>query len=57
MENLQKKNVKIKYVKFYCVFGFGYWKDVYQKELIGISGVAYNFIVPFCRIQIAFLNK
>lgn len=47
--------LKTRHFTFCPIIGFGYWKDVYLKEKIGMEGVTYNFILPFIRIQWGYL--
>lgn len=42
-------------IKLQLIIGFGYWKDVYKKERVGMNGVTHNFIVPFVLIQWGYL--
>jgi hypothetical protein len=48
--------LKTRHFKFCPIIGFGYWKDVYTKEVSGVEGVAHNFILPFIRIQRGYLK-
>lgn len=48
--------LKIRYLKLCPVIGFGYWKDVYLKQKSGINGVTHNFILPFIRIQLGYIE-
>jgi hypothetical protein len=52
---MTQKILKTRYFKFCPVIGFGYWKDVYLKEKLGMEGVTHNFILPFIRIQWGYL--
>jgi hypothetical protein len=51
------KKIYINHVKFCLIIGFGYWKDVYKKDIVGIEGVAHNFVLPFLRMQYGYLEK
>jgi len=51
-----KRNIlKIRHFKICPVIGFGYWKEVYLKETLGVAGITHNFILPFIRIQYGYL--
>jgi hypothetical protein len=47
--------LRTRHLKLCPVIGFGYWKDAYVKEKIGIEGITHNFILPFIRIQFGYL--
>lgn len=52
--------MKIKHIKFSIfLFGIGYWRDTYdiKSEYAQIYGYAHNILIPFCRIQIGYLNS
>lgn len=49
------KIVKTKHLKLQPIIGFGYWKDIYKIEEVGINGISHNVIIPFVRIQWAYL--
>lgn len=49
------KILKTKSIKVQPIIGFGYWKDVYKKERVGMNGVTHNFIIPFVRMQWGYL--
>jgi hypothetical protein len=34
------------------IIGIGAWVDVYEKEVHGLDGWAYNIILPLVRVQI-----
>jgi hypothetical protein len=51
-----KRKIRINYWSIKPIIGFGYWKDIYHKELIGIEGVMHNFILPFVRWQWGYLS-
>lgn len=50
-----KIKVRTNSIKLCPVIGFGYWKDIYRKQTIGIDGVAHNIILPFIRAQFGYL--
>lgn len=50
-----RRILKTRHLKLCPIIGFGYWKDVYLKESVGMEGVTHNFIFPFVRIQWGFL--
>ena len=33
------------------IVGIGYWKDVYDEEVLGIGGWQHNVVLPFIRIH------
>jgi hypothetical protein len=50
-----RRILKTRHINICPVVGFGYWKDVYVKERLGIEGVTHNVILPFLRIQWGYL--
>lgn len=50
-----KGTLIVRHFKFCPVIGLGYWKDIYT--ILTIKGYAHNVILPFIRIQFAYLDK
>lgn len=52
---MEQYRINTSHFNFCPLIGFGYWKDIYKKEKIGMDGLTHNIILPFMRIQWGFL--
>jgi hypothetical protein len=53
---MKTQKIKTRSIKLKPIIGIGYWKDVYIKEKVGMTGVIHHLIIPFVRLRWGYLE-